>query len=44
MDIKDVAAAAAAEKREGRSLEDWIGEEEAKGVREFWGGEWVVRY
>lgn len=47
MDIKSVAGlavgVAGGEMERGgneRRLEDWIGEEEAKGVREFW--EWGV--
>lgn len=55
MDIKNVAAEAVAELEaeaveavEGKEkkkgfLENWIGEEEAIGVKEFWGGEWVYR-
>lgn len=45
MDIKGVAGlavgVAGGEMERGgieRRLEDWIGEEEAKGVREFWEG------
>lgn len=39
VDIRGVAALAEGERgRKGGGLEDWIGEEEALGLREFWRG------
>lgn len=35
-------ALAEVERERKGSLEDWVGEEEALGLREFWGGEWLV--
>lgn len=43
VDIRGVAALAEVERGREGSLEDWIGEEEALGLREFWGGEWLAR-
>lgn len=43
VDLRGVAALATEVER-GRNgcLEDWIGEEEALGMREFWSGELLV--
>lgn len=43
VDIRTVAALAEGERGERMNgLEDWIGEEEALGLREFWAGECLV--